>query len=69
MNARLAANACRRASIGNLIESMDRCDATRSHELRPFDRLRSRFASRRALRQIGACLAGLVALALLLGAR
>jgi len=38
-----------RSQIGALIESMDALDPTRSHELSPYSRLKSRHNARRAL--------------------
>lgn len=54
------------SAIGNLFESMDFCDATRSHEAMPSYRLQSRYATRRTLRALAVgfvSVAALVALA------
>ena len=62
----MSAAACRRMSIGNLIESMDYCDSTRSHELTPYSRLRSRHDTRRNLHMIARWLGGSAAVAAVL---
>lgn len=54
-----------RIAIGNLIESMDFCDATRSHESRPLNRLRERAQTRRDIRLAIGVLAVLMVLLLL----
>jgi hypothetical protein len=40
-----------RLAYGNLIESMDACDATRSHEMAPSVRLATFFRGRRFVRR------------------
>lgn len=56
-----------RAAIGALFDSMDFCDATRSHESRPSFRLQARAAERRLLRTVVTALALLASLVCLLG--
>ena len=53
-----------RAIVDALLESMDVCDATRSHEATPHQRVRARLAERRAWRYL---LAAFVVLFLLIG--
>lgn len=50
-------NPLTRFSIGNLLENMDYCDATRSHESRPSERLRMQAQLRRTIRIVVCCLA------------
>lgn len=45
-----------RFSIANLLENMDYCDATRSHEARPSQRLRMQAHLRRTIRIVVCCL-------------
>jgi len=53
-----------RPIVDALLESMDVCDATRSHEATPHQRVRARLAERRVLRY---ALVALVGLGLLMG--
>ena len=50
-----------RAAYGNLIESMDWCDATRSHESIPSIRLRYAYRHRRFVRHVYGWMAVIVA--------
>ncbi len=51
-----------RQIVLGIIESMDVCDATRSHEASPAARLRARARERRAVRVVLICTAGLLVL-------
>ena len=53
-----------RPIVDALLESMDVCDATRSHEATPHQRVRARIAERRVLRYV---VVALIALSLLMG--
>lgn len=55
-----------RLAYGNLIESMDWCDATRSHEAIPSLRLRYAYRHRRFARRFYGTLVALAAVALIL---
>lgn len=55
-----------RIAAANLIDSLDYCDSTRSHELRPSQRIRSRHNTRQTLRVFVAGFAGLASMAALL---
>lgn len=45
-----------RPIVGSLLESMEVCDATRSHESNPYQRVRARVAERRLVRLCGGVL-------------
>lgn len=53
-----------RFAYGNLLDSLDFCDATRSHEFQPSWRLRGQYRFRRFVRTVTLSAAGLVTLAL-----
>lgn len=53
-----------RLAYGNLLESIDHCDATRSHEVSPSWRLRGQHQFRRFVRTVALSAAALVTLAL-----
>lgn len=57
-----------RLALGNLIESMDYCDATRSHEALPSIRIKRDLQDRRYARALWSAVVVIVALVWLAGA-
>lgn len=53
-----------RMAYGNLLDSMDHCDATRSHEFQPSWRLRGQFRFRRFVRTTALSVTAVAAVAL-----